>query len=154
MITTTITRNTYVYDALRRALRMRVGRAEQLSTLQSQKPHPSSLCKGCGLRDYQHRWFSGSQKNNTWLVETLEYVLSTFEVLFSSCSLGFYGGLTSWFFSLSESLAVGYIEHSFLHLTPPNTYVAKGQPHCPLHSPLPRIVPPTPSSSSIDVRKY
>ena len=46
-----ITRNTHAYDALRRTLRMWVGRAEQLSTLLG--------------------FISGSQKNNTWLVETL-----------------------------------------------------------------------------------
>ena len=26
---------------------------------------------------------------------------------------------------------VGCIQHSLLHLTPPNTYVVKAQPHCP-----------------------
>ena len=52
-------------------------------------------------------------------------------------------------FSLSESLAVSCVQHSLLHLTPPNTYVAKGQLHCPPRPPSPRIVPPTPSSSSI-----
>ena len=49
------TRNTHVYDASCRALCMRVGRAEQLYT--------------AGLVGaIVHCWFSGSQKNNTWLV--------------------------------------------------------------------------------------
>ena len=72
-------------------------------------------------------------------------------LLFSFCSLGFYGGLTSSLFCSSESLAVCCVQHSFPHLTPPSMYVAKGQPRCPPHPPSPRSVPPTPSSSSIDV---
>ena len=95
------------------ALRMRVGRVEQMSEI--------VRC-----------WFnSGSQKNNTWLVKTLHtcfLLLNSF--LFSSCSLGFYGGLPLCFF-LSESPAVGCVQHSLLHLTPPNTYVAKAQLRCP-----------------------
>ena len=62
---------------------------------------------------------------NTWLVKYLQYMLSTVELFLV---LGFYGGLTTWFYSLSDSLAVGCIQHSLLHLTPPNTYVAKAQP--------------------------
>ena len=55
------TRSTHAYDASRHASRIQVGRAEQLSEI-------------------VHCWFSGSQKNNTWLVRTLQYVLSTFEL--------------------------------------------------------------------------
>ena len=62
-------------------------------------------------RSICQKFYTGSQMNSTWLVETLQYVLSTFLLLnslfFCSCSLGFYGGLTSLLFSLSESLAVG-----------------------------------------------
>ena len=49
------------YDASHHTLRMQVGREEQLSEI-------------------LHCWFSGTQKNNTWLVESLQYVLSTFEL--------------------------------------------------------------------------
>ena len=65
-------------------------------------------------------------------VKNLQYVLSTVKLF---VVLGFYGGLTSWFYSLSESLAVGCIQHLLLHLTPPNMYVAKAQLHCPPHPP-------------------
>ena len=79
---------------------------------------------------------------NSWLVKNLQYVLSTVELfLFSSCSLGYYGGLTSWFYYLSESLAVGCVQHSLLHLTPPNTYVVKAQPCCPPRPPSPKKKP-------------
>ena len=69
-----------------------------------------------------------------------QYMPSTVELFlfFFFCSLGFYGGLTSWFYSLSESLAVGRIQHSLLHLTSPNTYVAKAQPRSPPRPPLPK----------------
>ena len=84
-------------------------------------------------------------------------MLSTCELffLFCSCSLGFYGGLSSLPFSLSESLAVGCVQHSFLHLTPPDTYVAKGQPRCPPRPPSPRNVvsllrPPPQSAVTFD----
>ena len=50
-----------MYDASRRTSCMPVGHAEQLSEI-------------------LHCWFSGSQKNNTWLMKTLQYVLSTFEL--------------------------------------------------------------------------
>ena len=73
-----------------------------------------------------------------WRLSSTCFLLLNF-FLFSSCSLGFYGGLTSAFF-LSESLAVGCVQHSFLHFTQPNTYVAMAQLRCP---------PPT--LSSIDV---
>ena len=66
--------------------------------------------------------------------------------LFSSCSLGFYGGMTSSVFFLSELLAVSCIQHLFLHLTPPNTYVAKAQLCSPPHPSSPRnVVSPLPS---------
>ena len=82
--------------------------------------------------------FSGSLKNNTWLVETLQYVLSYFWTL--CCSLfAFLASTVDWplrFFSLSEPLSVGCVQHLFLHLTPPNMYVAKGQPRCPPNSVL------------------
>ena len=32
------------------------------------------------LSEILHCWFSGTQKNNTWLVESLQNVLSTFEL--------------------------------------------------------------------------
>ena len=66
---------------------------------------------------------------NTWLVKNLQYVLSTVELYLVLFLL--YCGLTSLFFSLSESLAVGCVQYSLLHLTQPNTYVAKAQPRCP-----------------------
>ena len=53
------------------------------------------------------------------------YFLLLNSFLFLSCNLGFYGGLTSFFFSSSKSTAIGCIQHSFLHLTLPRTYVAK-----------------------------
>ena len=56
------------------------------------------------------------------------WVSGFIELLFSSFSLGFYGGLPLSFFSLSESLAVGCVQHSFLHLTLPNKYVASEGP--------------------------
>ena len=77
-------------------------------------------------------------------VKDLQYMLSTVELfLFSSCFLGFYGGLTSWFYSLSESLAVGCVHHMLLHLTPPNTYIAKAQPCCPSRPPSAKNAVPT-----------
>ena len=56
----------HAYDALCRTMRqhiqlMQVGCVEQVSE--------NGRC-----------WFSGSQKYNTWLVETLQYALSTFEL--------------------------------------------------------------------------
>ena len=74
------------------------------------------------------------------LSNTCFLLLNSF--LFSSCSLGFYGRLTPLLSSLSESLAVGCVQHLFLHLTLPNTYIAKAQPHCPPRPPSPRNVPP------------
>ena len=56
-----------------------------------------------------------------------QYMLSTFELLFFCRSLSIYGGLTfCLFFFSSESCTVGRVQHSFMHLTPQNTYVAKG----------------------------
>ena len=128
--------NMHAYDALRRALRMPVGRMEQC----------------------QHCWFSGSQKNNTWLVETLQYMLSTFElfvVLF--CSLGFYGGLTSSLFSLSESLASAAFSTRFCTwLRQVRTLRRASRAVLPvLHrrEASPQLRPPAPStSSSINAR--
>ena len=71
-------------------------------------------------------------------MKNLQYVLSTVELY-----LVLYCGLTSLFFSLSESLAVGCVQYSLLHLTQPNTYVAKAQPRCP-----PAARPPSPKTSS------
>ena len=82
-------------------------------------------------------WFSGSQKKNTWLVETLQYVHSTFEldvVLF----------LLSWLLWWTDC-----IQYLFLHLILPNTYVAKAHPHCPSRPPRQEMSPPT--LSSIDI---
>ena len=94
----------------------------------------------------EHRWFT---LPGLWRFSNTYFLLLN-SLLFSFCSLGFYGGLTSSPFSLSLSLAVSCVQHSFLHLTPPSMYVAKGQPRCPPCPPSPRIIPPTPSSSSIE----
>ena len=72
-----------------------------------------------------------------WRISSTCFLLLIF-FLFSSCSLSFYDGLTSWFYSLSESLAVSCVQQSLLHLTPPNTYVAKAQLHYPLRLLLPK----------------
>ena len=81
-------------------------------------------------------WFnSGSQKNNTWFVKTLQYMLSTFElfvVLFIALSTVDY----LFAFSFSEPPAAGCVQHSFLHFTPPN--IAKAQPRFPPCPPSPR----------------
>ena len=82
---------------------------------------------------------SGSPKNTMvtwrvslmpglWRLSNLCFLLLT-SFLFSYCSLGFYGGLTSSPF-FSELPAVSCIQHSYLHLTPPNMYVVKVQLHC------------------------
>ena len=42
---------------------------------------------------------------NTWLVKNLQYVLSSFELLFFCRSLGFYCGLTLLFFLSNQPLA-------------------------------------------------
>ena len=63
-----------------------------------------------------------------YLTKNLQYVIPTFELLFFCRCLGIYGGLTSLLFVFSESPAVGCVQHSFMHLTPQNTYVAKCQP--------------------------
>ena len=114
------------------------------------------LCMWVGhmeqLSEILHCWFSGSQKNNTWLLETLWYALSTFELFV----LFLLSWLLRWtdfgfFFSLSELLVISCAQHSFLHLTLPNTYIVKGQPHCPFLPPSRNVVPPPPTTpSSVD----
>ena len=122
-----LTRNAHVYDPPRHALHMRGGRGEQLSTLLG--------------------WVGGKITiPGLWRLSNTCFLLLN-SLLFYFCSLGFYGGLTSLLFSLSESLVIGWIQHSFLHLTLPNTYIAKGQPHSP-HPQSLRIVP------SINVLEY
>ena len=93
---------------------MWVGRAEQVSE--------NGRC-----------WFnSGSLKDNTWLVKTVQYVLSTFEPFLVLFLLSWLLRWTDLFaFSLSELPAIGCVQHSFVHLTPPNLYVVKAQPRCP-----------------------
>ena len=116
-----------MYNASRHALRMRVGRGKQLSTLLGLVGGKITIP---GL----------------WRLSNMCFLLLN-ALLFSFCSLGFYSGLTSLLFSLSESLVIGCIQHSFLHLTLPNTHIAKGQPHSS-HPQSLRIVP------SINVLEY
>ena len=45
--------------------------------------------------------------------------------------------------------AVSYVQHLFLHLTPPNTCAAKAQPHCPSRPSSSRNIVPSSSKSSV-----
>ena len=70
---------------------------------------------------------------NTWLVQ--DFPICTFYFQTLSCSLlALLASTTDWLlnFLISESPAIGCVQHSFLHFTLPNTYVAKAQQHCPL----------------------
>ena len=114
---------------------------------------PGAAHRAEQLSEIVHCWFSGSQKNNTWLVETLQYMLSTFELFVVLFLLSWLLRRTDLFaFFVVESLAVGCVQHSFLHLTPPNTYVAKGLPHCPPRPPSPRNVVQCPPNSFLHRR--
>ena len=86
----------------------------------------------------------------TWLVNNLQYVLSTFELFLVLLSLSW---LLRWadFFAF-YFLSVGSCRlHSALvyPLRSANTYVAKGQLRCPLHPPLARNVVPTLSCNAM-----
>ena len=124
-----ITRSTHPYDASR-----------------CSKRH--ALMGGCGA-SVRHCLFilgvqRAAQNNNGNVKSEPKYLaceespVRAFYCWTLSCSLGFYSGLTSLFYSLSESLVVGCVQHSLLHLTLPNTYVAKAKPRCPSRPPSPK----------------
>ena len=52
-------------------------------------------------------------------VKNPQYVLSTFELFLVLFLLSWllYSGLTSWFYSLSQSLAIGCVQHLLLHFS-------------------------------------
>ena len=77
---------------------------------------------------------------NTWLVKDLQYVLSTLELFLVLFLLSWLLRSLLFFSKLS---AVGCVQHSFLHFTLPNIYIAKAQPRCPSRLPSPRNVVPT-----------
>ena len=79
---------------------------------------------------------------NSWLVKNLQYVPSTFELFIVLLSLSL---LLWWadFFAFFLTVASRRL-HSPLIYAPgsANTYVVKGQPHCPPRPPSPRNVIP------------
>ena len=89
-------------------------------------------------------WFCRSPIPDLWRLSSMCFLLlNTF--LFSSCSLGFYGGLTSLLFFVSESTSCWLHSALVSALDSANVYIAKAQLHCPPHPPSPRtIVPPLP----------
>ena len=74
---------------------------------------------------------------NNWHIETLQYVLSSFELFLALFLLYYVIRWTDLFaFLFSESQAISYVQHS----TPPSIYIKKLQPCCPPRSTSPRTV--------------
>ena len=65
--------------------------------------------------------FSGSPKKSMMLEETLQYMLSTFELFLVVLLLIWLPSWTDFFAYISESPAVGWFQQWFLHLIPQNT---------------------------------
>jgi len=57
-------------------------------------PYHAPVCL-CTLHMHAENLVNMKSEPNIWLVKTLQYVLSSFFFLFTSCSLSIYGGLTS-----------------------------------------------------------
>ena len=98
-----------------------------------------------GVSEIVHCWFSGSQKNTTWLwsISSMHFLL--FVLFLLSC---FYGGLTSLHFSLSESRC--QLHSALVSALHSAKYVhCEGPAVCLPRSPSPRNVLPTPSSINV-----
>ena len=122
------TRSMHAYDALRCAMH------------QYASAHVCGACGTCGACQKLCDAGLVGPKRQYLACETPRYVLSTFELFLVLFLLSWLLQLTDLFaFLSSESLAVSCVQHSFRHLTPPNTYIANAQLHCP---PSPRDVVP------------